>query len=141
MVEWLEVSVAGVDERYRISGGPERYSVAISVMKCVLNLDERGQELTMNVPDVTQLINYPASANYSSRVLFFPRVFHRPGQKAENLHAEPRISVVLRPASSAHVQTPTPGILPAGGVCCPPTDEAGHGRVLRMEGTELMSLE
>ena len=81
MVEWLEVSVAGVDERYRISGGRERYSVAISVMKCVLNLDERGQELTMNVPDVTQLINYPASANYSSRVLFFPRVFHRPGQR------------------------------------------------------------
>ena len=85
MVEWLEVSVAGVDERYRISGGPERYSVAISVMKCVLNLDEPGLELTMNVPDVIQLINYPVSANYNSRFLSVPKVFHGPGQR-------PRIS-------------------------------------------------
>ena len=78
MVEWLEVSVAGVDERYRISGGPERYSVAISVMKCVLNLDEPGQELTMNVPDVIQLINYPVSANYNGRFLSVHKVFHGP---------------------------------------------------------------
>jgi hypothetical protein len=43
-------------------------------MKCVLSLDEPGQELTMNVPDVIQLINYPVSANYSGRFLYVHKV-------------------------------------------------------------------
>jgi hypothetical protein len=37
----------------------------------------------MNVLDLTQLINYPVSADYTARVLFCSQGFRRPGQKAQ----------------------------------------------------------
>ena len=48
---------------------------------------------------------------------------------------------MLRPASSARAQPLSQEFRRPAGFCCPPTDEAGHGRVLRMEGTELISVE
>lgn len=48
LVEWLEVGVVDAENRYRIRGGPGRYPIAISIMKCALNLDQLGQEGQMS---------------------------------------------------------------------------------------------
>jgi hypothetical protein len=56
------------------------FGYAISVMKCALNLDEPGQEVTMKVLDLTQLINYPVSATAPVGLCVFRR-FPQTGTK------------------------------------------------------------
>ena len=68
-----------------------------------------GQEVTINVLDVTQLINYPVSANYSGRGSVCSQGFPQIGTKGPGISTPgARIAVVLRPASSARVPTPYP---------------------------------
>ena len=92
-----------------------------------------GQEV-VNVLDVTQLINYPVSANYSGRGSVCSQGFHRPEQKARKLHAggSNRCSVTSRLVGPCANPLPRDLCGPAGFVVLPWT-KLGLERVLRTE--------